>query len=654
MQLKFYQKFLYILAIFLTVIYLIWRIFFTIPTYHHLFSFIIAVLLLISELASNITAFILIYFRLQFNKKEDNQLTVPQVDKNIIWPDVDIIIVTHDEEIELLRKTVNAAVNIVPGHGQKINVIIADDGNRRVVKKLSKSYGVSYIDMPEGNKKAKAGNINHALKILNAPLVAVFDADMIPFQTFLLHSVPYFIKNELEEKDDNNHKPLGFLQTPQSFYNADIFQYNLFSEKTATNEQDYFSRDINVLNGSNDVAIFTGSNALFSRKAIDDAGGFPENTVTEDFELGVRINLAGYTSLATAEPESSGMTPMDIKGVIKQRIRWARGVMQSTRNLHIFTNRKLSLHSRLILLNVYLYWWSFTRRLLFIIAPILFAIWHVQLVATNFWLLLIFWAPGYLLLHYVMGKSNTNIRGERWGEIQETFFAPYLWLPVVLETLGIKQRKFKVTDKKKGQSTRSLRYGIPYLILWLLDVYALIVFNYGKWGSEILYGGVISFWLLTHLINLTFSLYIAWGRPINRKSERFARQVKGVLQTSRKIDLPINTVDIADNGLAFTTPDDHIFEVGELVKIELCQHQDKIQFSGVIRVSYDNQKYGMSIEQITPADQNKLYSLIYNGKNMLLPWEQDSWMTIYDALLFNMSYHLKSSWMKFQTTKRIK
>src|SRR5699024_756012 len=246
------------------------------------------------------------------------------------------IIVTHDEDVKLLQQTVNAAVNMTPGFGQNVNIVIADDGNRPELRRLALESRVQYIDMPDGNQAAKAGNINHALRYISASLLVVFDADMIPYQTFLLHSVPYFIKNKNDRIEDDQVKTLGFLQTPQSFYNADIFQYNLFSEKTATNEQDFFSRDINILNGSNGVAIFTGSGALFMREAVNEAGGFPEKTLTEDFELGVRINMAGYTSISTLEPESSGMTPMDVRSVIKQRVRWARGVMQSSRNLHIF------------------------------------------------------------------------------------------------------------------------------------------------------------------------------------------------------------------------------------------------------------------------------------------------------------------------------
>ncbi|SUP52876.1 Cellulose synthase catalytic subunit [UDP-forming] [Weissella viridescens] len=120
-----------------------------------------------------------------------------------------------------------------------MTVCIADDGNRPEVAALASDYGVKYVGL-SGNTEAKSGNINHALKTLKAPLVAIFDADMIPYSTFLDASVPPFLQNWAQMQEDQNQKPLGFLQTPQSFYNADIFQYNLFSENIVPNEQDYF------------------------------------------------------------------------------------------------------------------------------------------------------------------------------------------------------------------------------------------------------------------------------------------------------------------------------------------------------------------------------------------------------------------------------
>jgi cellulose synthase (UDP-forming) len=83
----------------------------------------------------------------------------------------------------------------------------------------------------------------------------------------------------------------------------------------------------------------------------------------------------------------------------------------------------------------------------------------------------------------------------------------------------------------------------------------------------------------------------------------------------------------------------------------LYYNDESIQFTGIIRVTYSNNKYGLSIENMTDENQNKFYSLIYDGQNMSLPWKQDAWMTIYDALLINMIYHLKNSWHRISTKR---
>ena len=124
----------------------------------------------------------------------------------------------------------------------------------------------------------------------------------------------------------------------------------------------------------------------------------------------------------------------------------------------------------------------------------------------------------------------------------------------------------------------------------------MVSFNYGKWGSEIMYGAIISFWLLTHLINLTFSLYIARRRQINRQSERFARSVKGSVQVNEGTNIPMTTIDISDKGLLFRQADSAGLESGREVFVELYHAGKTITFNGVIRIKYDdNTKYGLQI-----------------------------------------------------------
>lgn len=636
------KKVSYILAIVLSVIYLLWRIFFTIPWHAHIFTLIFALLLVGSEIFSSFTAYVLIIFRL-IRADKTQKLEIPKFDLQQPIPKIDVIIVTHNEEVSLLRKTVNAATFMDYPDKSKVNIVIADDGNRPEVRELAKEYQVNYVTM-EKNKHAKAGNINNALEQLDAPLFAIFDADMMPFSNFLTSSVPFFTENFAELEEDPDHtKPIGFVQTPQSFYNADIFQFNLFLQDAVVNEQDFFSRDVNVLNGSNGHALFTGSNAVFLREIVDKVGGFPTDTITKDFELGTKINSEGYISIATREPVSSGITPVDIKSVIKQRTRWARGVIQSCRNMHIFTNPKITLLNRIILINTWLYWWSFSRRLIYIAAPLLYALFKVQVVNANFWILMIVWAPGYFLLHFVLGDTSSNIRNERWGEIQETFFAPYLFIPVILESIGIKAKKFKVTDKSVKFSIVDKLYIIPYFIMWALTLLAIVKFNYGKWGSEIIVGSVITFWLVMHFINLSFCLFISMKRDINRKSERFVRHAKGKIMVNGEW-AKFKTRDVSDGGFSFEFVNKDLrLKMNDQVEGIIYHENFPIKFKCTVARAVDTEPiwYGVVVKIDKKEDQDHYLQLIYDGENQFLSKEQDHWMTPFDELHLNVILRMK-------------
>lgn len=93
-----------------------------------------------------------------------------------------------------------------------------------------------------------------------------------------------------------------------------------------------------------------------------------------------------------------------------------------------------------------------------------------------------------------MQDLSSDIRTRCWGEIQETIFAPYLVIPVFLQAIGIKETRFKVTNKATTQSKKDLLFVVPHLLLLILTIIGLVKFNYGKFGSEIFYGSVLTFW----------------------------------------------------------------------------------------------------------------------------------------------------------------
>ncbi|HEY0222513.1 MAG TPA: glycosyltransferase family 2 protein [Lactovum miscens] len=623
MSKKNFNNILYLVAFITTLIYLGWRIFYTIPWHDSIFSWVFGLVLWISELLSSFTAFILI-----INKKKKFSLEKPKVSESE-YPEIDILIATHNEDLSILYKTVNACKHLTYPDSSKVHIFICDDTNRPEIRQLAEQFEVGYFGL-ENNKHAKSGNLNYAVSKTHSPYLATFDADMIPYDNFLLETIPYFLNESI------SGKPIGLIQTPQSFYNADIFQYHLFSESALPNEQDFFSKSVNVLNNTRGAAVYTGSNTMLRRQAIIDAGGFPTNTITEDFELGVRMNIAGYNNYSTTEPMASGLTPTSLRSVIKQRVRWGRGVIKSSYNTNIFFNPKLSFGQRMVYVNGYFYWSSFFRRLLYIIAPILFTVFHIRIVVANIWLLLFLWLPSYVLTSRSMSDVTDNFRTQRWGEIVETVFAPYLVIPLLLEAIGIKEKKFKVTSKDKEDIAWDYKFAFPYIILFILSIYGLVEFNLGKFGMALFYGSVISFWLINNIINLSFAILVTIGRPIYRKDERFFIKDDAFVEVNNNWHKVILN-DISENGFSFISSDPLFLKDSFSIKF-IDQGNENIIDGELVRVISrgDNWLYGAKIIVQSDEQQRKFFHYIYNRPNNYLSRRRDNWVTIIDDLTENI------------------
>lgn len=109
-----------------------------------------------------------------------------------------------------------------------------------------------------------------------------------------------------------------------------------------------------------------------------------------------------------------------------------------------------------------------------------------------------------------------------------------------------------MTRKGNDTSWTLYLYALPYLVLWGLAVYGLVTFNYGKFGSELFYGSIISFWLIYHIINLTFAIFCALGRPIYRSSERFTVDEAMVIEVDDD-SYQVRVCDISETGISFYT-----------------------------------------------------------------------------------------------------
>ena len=182
-----------------SVIYLLWRGFRTLPLGQGPVSAAAGIALLTVEILGMLEA--LVYY---FNMYHMESHEVPEVLPEE-YPDVDVFIATYNEPPELLYKTINGCLHMEYPDKEKVHIYLCDDGKRPEMRALAEQMGIHYLDREE-RKGAKAGNLNHAMSVTGSPLIATFDADMVPKSNFLLVTAAYFVdrekKNrELEEKD---------------------------------------------------------------------------------------------------------------------------------------------------------------------------------------------------------------------------------------------------------------------------------------------------------------------------------------------------------------------------------------------------------------------------------------------------------------------
>jgi len=498
-----------LLSIFFTLMYLFWRVAYSVPVEMGPVAVAANIILLIVELFGFIESIIL-YMNLLALK--DHPL--PSISKDE-FPDVDIFIATYNEPADLLRKTISACNHLRYPDKSKVHVWLCDDNRRSEMRALADSMGIGYFDRPD-NKGAKAGNLNNALGKTSSPYVVTLDADMLVKSDFLLKTIPYFIdaKKKSENLPEGKKIRLGLLQTPQCFYEPDIFQYALYSEKSAPNEQDFFYRTIEVAKTSTNSVIYGGSNTVIAREALEAVGGFYTESITEDFATGLLIESHGFVSLALPEPLASGKTPDTFKEHIKQRIRWGRGVISTARQLHLFRRKGLSLSQRLSYWSSTVYWYSPIKNLIYIISPLVFAVFAIPVFKCSWLDLLIFWVPMFIMQDLCLRANSDNAVSLKWSGIYETSVMPHLLVPIVKEFFGITTKKFAVTDKsarkvKRGSDLKSM---LPYLILIALSFVGIIRCIVIAKGLQSLSLVILIFWLIRNSYYLAMSMFLEDGR----------------------------------------------------------------------------------------------------------------------------------------------
>lgn len=177
---------------------------------------------------------------------------------------------------------------------------------------------ISYIHR-DNREGFKAGALQEGLRSAHGELVAIFDADFIPPPDFLRRTVPYFANSKI-----------AMVQTRWSYINRG---YSALTEVEAILLDGHFAIEHSSRYRTGLFFNFNGTAGVWRREAINDAGGWQHDTLTEDTDLSYRAQLRGWKFLYLPEIDCPSELPVEMNAFKSQQARWAKGLMQTAKKI---------------------------------------------------------------------------------------------------------------------------------------------------------------------------------------------------------------------------------------------------------------------------------------------------------------------------------
>ena len=537
------------------------------------------------------------------------------------WPAVDLLIPTFNEPLSVVRYTALAAINI-DWPIDKLNVWILDDGNREEFRLFAEEAGIGYMARGD-NKYAKAGNINHALERVSAPFVAIFDCDHVPTRSFLQVTLGWFLRD----------KNLGVLQTPHHFYSPDPFERNLEQFRIIPNEGELFYGIVQDGNDFWNSTFFCGSCAVLRRSALNEIGGIAVETVTEDAHTSLRMQMRGWNSAYINIPQAAGLATESLGGHVKQRIRWARGMVQILRRENPLFARGLRPFQRLCYFNAMSHFLYALPRLIFLSAPLIYLVLgHINV--PGYWAAIFAYAFPHLALS---NMTNSRIQGQHrhsfWNEIYETVLAPYILIPTLFAVINPKAAVFDVTAKGGVVKKRyfDAKIAAPFLMMMAMNLVGLLMavpryFYISIWPFSLLFDGdhrgtiiMNLLWTFFNMMILGVCTAVSWESQQRRTTVRVTMAVPADVLLDDGRMLQGVTADISSGGVMLKLEEDARIPLDTAVQIifpvlngEAAIPARVIGFAdGVVRAQFD---------PLTLQEEEALTMVLYSRADTWLGW----------------------------------
>ncbi len=240
-------------------------------------------------------------------------------------PRVLIQIPIYNEPLVVERAVLSAGALDWPRDLLKIQLLddstdLTTDIARHALDRLRKEgIDAEHIRRPD-RSGFKAGALAAGMALFDAPYVAVFDADFVAPSDWLRRSMAALLA----------HPRAAFVQTRIEWGNG---QRNWLTRAQRLMQDAHFAVEQDVRARRGVPFQFNGTGGIWRRAAVEEAGGWSHDTLSEDLDLVVRTHLRGWGGLFLMEPHVVGELPQRLEDFSAQQGRWSKGFVQVARKL---------------------------------------------------------------------------------------------------------------------------------------------------------------------------------------------------------------------------------------------------------------------------------------------------------------------------------
>jgi cellulose synthase/poly-beta-1,6-N-acetylglucosamine synthase-like glycosyltransferase len=239
-------------------------------------------------------------------------------------PPVTIQLPIYNERY-VVERLVRAACSMDYPAG-KLEIQLLDDSTdetreiaaRTVQRYRGSGFDVHHITRPNRDGY-KAGALKHGMERCRGEFIAIFDADFLPPKDFLYQTIPFF-----------SDPKIALVQTRWGHVNAD---FSLLTMAQSLGIDGHFVVEQAGRTWGGLFMNFNGTAGIWRKLAIETAGGWQADTLTEDMDLSYRAQLAGWKMHFLHKVRTPAEIPVDINAFKSQQHRWAKGSIQTAKKI---------------------------------------------------------------------------------------------------------------------------------------------------------------------------------------------------------------------------------------------------------------------------------------------------------------------------------